>query len=480
MRNIGPIGKKSYTGKKFRKAGPNELNASDKNFIRNNINLFNIQLLAFRVGKPVVAVEKFIKKEKLTSIIEVKEIKEFVSVEVLPSKPNKAASPKEKNVDKLIKKNLPVEVLPSKPDKAASPKEKKADKLIKKNLPVEVLPSKPDKAASPKEKEETKLKRSEVVAQKVDFIRENHQKYSAIELAKMLNASITGVRYYLKNLNQVKTPYKFVKTPPEVIQARQNFIKENYKKYTVRELSEQLDCSCDIVRLDLHKLKLEALRVPLGQEISPQIINYVKANYRTMTAREMSDALGNVRWTQIKYLCEKHGFLKTPDEITAIRNRWNRSEFTVSEEKYIIMNHGSISLREIAQNLNRTRSSVVKLLTRKGLKITKEQHDILNRKNYEKGRITMKAQLEAKKNTFYRKKINEKSHFYYSKWLFVFTKFGWLEFYSCNSKRPKHSQSATCRRYLFPSIELPCYVKKYFWSRSLLYWSQVTCEALFP
>lgn len=116
-----------------------------------------------------------------------------------------------------------------------------------------------------------------------------------------------------------------------------------------------------------------------------------------MTAREMSDALGNVRWTQVKYLCEKHGFLKTPEETTAIRNRWNRSEFTISEEKYIIMNHGSIPLSEIAKNLERTRSSVVKLLARKGLKITKEQHDILNRKNFEKGRITMKAQLEAKR-----------------------------------------------------------------------------------
>ncbi|MDZ7936157.1 MAG: hypothetical protein U5M51_14560 [Emticicia sp.] len=416
MRNIGPIGKKSYTGKKFRKAGPNELNASDKNFIRKNINLFNIQILAVKVAKPVSAVEKFIKKEKLTSIIEIKEI---VSVEAPLNKLDKAESPKEKKTDKLVKKNLQVEVLPDKvespkekkadklvkknlqvevlPDKVESPKEKKADKLVKKNLPVKVLPSKLDSSKSSKAKEETKLKRNDIVAKKVDFIRENYQKYSAVELAKMLNASITGVRYHLKNLNVVKTPYKFVKTPPETILKREKFIKENHKKYTVRELSEQLNCSCDIIRLALRKLNVEALRVPLGQEISPQAINFIKANYRTMTAREMSDALGNVRWTQIKYLCEKYGFLKTPDETTAIRNRWNRSEFTVSEEKYIIMNHGIIPLSEIAKNLERTRSSVIKLLARKGLKITKEQHDILNRKNFEKGRITMKAQLEAKR-----------------------------------------------------------------------------------
>ena len=67
MRKIAPLGKKSYAGKRFKSVGPNELNASDKNFIRNNINLFNIQLLAFKVGKPIAAVEKFIKKEKFSN-----------------------------------------------------------------------------------------------------------------------------------------------------------------------------------------------------------------------------------------------------------------------------------------------------------------------------------------------------------------------------------------------------------------------------
>jgi hypothetical protein len=129
----------------------------------------------------------------------------------------------------------------------------------------------------------------------------------------------------------------------------------------------------------------------------PQTIDFIKVNYRTMTAREMSNALDNkVSWKQIKYLCEKHGFLKTPAEITAIRNRWNRSEFTASEEKYIIANHGNISLSEIAKNIERNRSAVVKFLARKGLKITKEQHDALNRKNFEKGRMIMKTILETK------------------------------------------------------------------------------------
>jgi predicted transcriptional regulator len=416
MRKIAPLGKKSYTGKKFKSAGPNELNASDKNYIRNNINLFNIQLLASKVGKPVAAVEKFIKKEKLVSTIEVQEVNELVmpkvseekqdkvelvkqkkadkliikpsiSVEVLPSKHDKVESAKQKKADKLIiKPSVSVEVLPSKLDKVESLKQKKTDKLIiKPSISIEVLPSKHDKVESAKQKKTGIRKRSKIVAPKIDFIRENHQKYTAIEMAKELNVSITTLRYHLKNLNL--KPSKAVKIPSEIIQGREKFIKENHKNYTVRELSEQLNCSCDIVRLALRKLKIKALRVTLSKEIPPQVINFIKVSYRTMTAREMSDALGNISWTQIKYLCEKYGFLKTPEETTAIRHRWNRSEFTVSEEKYIIMNHGVIPLSEIAQHLGRTRSSIIQHLSRKGLKITKEQHDALNRKNFEKARL---------------------------------------------------------------------------------------------
>lgn len=342
MRRIAPIGKKNFVGKKFKSAKPNELNASDKNFIKNNINQFNNQQLAFRIGKPVDAVEKFIKKEKLTSTLAVQESKE------------------------LIKPSKLVEVKASKPDKTLSSKIKK-------------------------EKEETTIK---MVVNKEDFIRENYQKYSAIEMANELNISINTVRYYLNKLNII--PSKVSKTPVEVLIKRSIFIKENHNKYTVRELSEKLNCSCDIVRISLRKQKLKALQVTLGQEIPPHAIEFIKANYRTMTAREMSNSLGNVRWTQVKYLCDKYDFLKTPEETTAIRNRWNRSEFTASEEKYIVEHHGNISLSEIANNLERTRSSVVKLLARKGLKVTKEQHDILNRANFEKGRISMKAKLEAK------------------------------------------------------------------------------------
>ena len=348
MKKIAPIGRMSTAGKRFKSAKPNELSASDKNSIRNNINTLTKQQLAFRLGKPLEIIEKFIKKEKLVSILDIQLSKE---------------------------QPQPVAVEPIK------------------ELPIIVdVPVKSDVTVSDTETKERK--KSAIAARKIDFILKHYKQHTAIEMAKMLNTSITSVRYHLKCLN-IKSIKPTLPTPSHLLE-RQKFIEENHEKYTVNEFAEKLNCSGDVIRIAFHRLKIKPLRKPLSQAIPQEVIEFLKANYRTMTAREMSNVLGNLSWTQIKYLCEKHGFLKTPEETEAIRNRWNRSKFTASEEKYILKNHGKMSFLEIAQNLKRTRSSVVKFTTRKGLKITKEQHNALNKKNFEKGRITMKARLEAK------------------------------------------------------------------------------------
>lgn len=332
MRKIGPLGKKSYSGKRFKSAGPNELSASDKNSIRNNINQLTKQQIASKISKPIAIIEKFIKKEKLTSILETQNVIDLPQ----PVNPVKAIPSKQSNITVL----------------ATATKERK---------------------------------KSEIASRKVDFILEHYKNHSALEIAKMLNSSITSVRYHLKCLN-IKT-FKPAKPTPKSILERQKFIIENHKKYTVKEFAEKLNCSGDVVRIALHRLKIKALRTPLSQETPPKVIEFLKANYRTMTAREMSNVLGTYSWTQLKYLCQKHGFLRTPEETAAIKLRWNRSEFTDSEQKYILKNHRKISILEIAQNLQRSRSSVVRFVKRKGLKITKEQHDALNKKNFEKTRV---------------------------------------------------------------------------------------------
>jgi predicted ArsR family transcriptional regulator len=331
MRKIALLGKKSYAGKRFKSVGPNELSASDKNSIRNNINQLTKQQLAFKIGKPITIIEKFINKEKLTSTLE---------------------TPKVIDSPQPI---IPIEAL-----------------IIKPNITVSALESK-------------ERKKSDIAAQKIGFILKHYKHHSALEMAKMLNSSITSVRYHLKCLN-IKA-IKPAKAIPKSILERQSFIKENHKNYTVKEFAEKLNCSGDVIRIALHKLKIKALRIPLSQETPSEVIKFLEVNYRTMTAKELSNNLGTHSWTQVRHLCEKHGFLRTHEETTAIRLRWNRSEFTASEQKYILKNHGNISMLEISQKLNRTRSSVVKFLERKGLKITKEQHDALNKKNFEKARM---------------------------------------------------------------------------------------------
>ena len=92
MRKIALLGKKSYEGKRFKSVGPNELSVSDKNSIRNNINQLTKQQLAFKIGKPITIIEKFLKKEKLTSTIETQKAVDLpqpaVPVKALSNTPN--------------------------------------------------------------------------------------------------------------------------------------------------------------------------------------------------------------------------------------------------------------------------------------------------------------------------------------------------------------------------------------------------------
>jgi hypothetical protein len=74
MRKIALLGKKSYVGKRFKSVGPNELNASDKNSIRNNVNQLTKQQLAFKIGKPILIIDKFIKRENLSSTLETQKV----------------------------------------------------------------------------------------------------------------------------------------------------------------------------------------------------------------------------------------------------------------------------------------------------------------------------------------------------------------------------------------------------------------------
>jgi hypothetical protein len=92
MRKIALLGKKSYEGKRFKSVGPNQLSVSDKTSIRNNINQLTKQQLAYKIGKPIIIIEKFIKKENLTSSIETQKVVDLLQpvapAKSLPITPN--------------------------------------------------------------------------------------------------------------------------------------------------------------------------------------------------------------------------------------------------------------------------------------------------------------------------------------------------------------------------------------------------------
>jgi hypothetical protein len=92
MRKIALLGKKSYSGKRFKSVGPNELSVSDKNSIRNNINQLTKQQLAFKIGKPIVIIDKFITRENLSSTLDLQKVTDSLqpvaSIILPPVKPN--------------------------------------------------------------------------------------------------------------------------------------------------------------------------------------------------------------------------------------------------------------------------------------------------------------------------------------------------------------------------------------------------------
>ena len=434
MRKILPIGKRNFVGKKFKSAKPNELNVSDKNVIKNNINKYTHQQLAIRIGKPVAAVEKFIKKEKLVSTLVIEDTNDLVVVEQI-SKPIEAKSPQndaikqpkvsQKKERKVIEKSLQKENFIRENHRKYTTNELANElnitsegvrlylrKLKLTAIKVSLITPKPknEKENFIRENHEKytihelanelnitsegvkfylrKLKLTAIKVslitpkpknEKEDFIRENHEKYTLDELANQLHCTTKNVRYYLKKLNL--TPRKSYQSEirSEAATRKMDFIKENYQKYDINGLIKEMRSSSKTVREYLKKLELTPFKKNQSKEYSPEVIDFLRTNYRTMTAREMSDSLGSISWNTTRYLCGKLGFIKTPEEVKAVKLGWNKAVFTPEEEKYIIENHGNIALALIAINLKRTRSSVINFLRREGRKITKEQYQIIKR-----------------------------------------------------------------------------------------------------
>ena len=377
MRKILPIGKRNFVGKKFKSAKPNELNVSDKNVIKNNINKYTHQQLAIRIGKPVASVEKFIKKEKLVSTLVIEDTNDLVVVEQI-SKPIEAKSPQNDAIE-------PPKKVSKERERKVIEKSLKKTNFVRENYQTNTTHELAEKLNMSDEGVRFHLRKLKVkpiittkpTSEKENFIRENHGKYTLDELAKELNCTTKNIRYYAKKLNLPQSHEAQLRREEAARKVR--FIKENYQKYDLAELADKLRCSTKTISNYLEKLGLKPFKKIRAKQYPPEVIEFVRANYRTMTAREMSDILGNVSFNNLRRICERYRFIKTPAEVKAVKLGWNKTIFTPEEEKYIIENHGNIALALIAINLKRTRSSVINFLRREGRKITKEQYQIIKR-----------------------------------------------------------------------------------------------------
>lgn len=117
-----------------------------------------------------------------------------------------------------------------------------------------------------------------------------------------------------------------------------DYIKDNFKKQTIKDMSKKLERSEASVRYKMRKLGI-SLR------ITPEEVAYIKNNYKEMTDKEIAEALNKsaafIGMKRVRIGCGR------------VNGKWSRKE-----ERYLLENHHTMSDAEVAYILDRTESSV--------------------------------------------------------------------------------------------------------------------------
>ena len=100
-------------------------------------------------------------------------------------------------------------------------------------------------------------------------------------------------------------------------------------------------------------------------EYSEYEINFIKNNYKNMSAQEIADTLGRIKSSVNSYI-QEHGIKK---------NSCPNSAWTTEEEEFLIENYKKMSYNEMSTILNRTKKSIQVRAHKLGLKKSKYYYD---------------------------------------------------------------------------------------------------------
>jgi DNA-binding Lrp family transcriptional regulator len=158
-----------------------------------------------------------------------------------------------------------------------------------------------------------------------------------------------------------------------------NFIINNYKNKTNKELAQELGKTIKAINIKLCRLKLKR-----DEKYTKENLDFMIKNYKNMSNKEIGKILGK-NPDCIGNKLNNMGLKKTPQEI---KNNYERNrttkKYTEEEINFIINNYRSMSNDDIGAKLGLTRDAIRKKLKRLGLKKTLKEIKINYQNNKQK------------------------------------------------------------------------------------------------
>jgi very-short-patch-repair endonuclease/biotin operon repressor len=183
---------------------------------------------------------------------------------------------------------------------------------------------------------------------KIKILKDNYLNFelSQNKLSEMIGISKNTIVSKMKELG-IYEEYSNEKQKFAMSQKDIDFLKNNYDKHSVKELSEILKLDTVKIRNKLFKLNL----IPKKEnEITDDELNYIKNNYYKMSIKEMSKVLGYSETKISNHLKELN--LKIPNRI---KHFWTKEELI-----YINENINILTIEEISDNLNIPKETILK------------------------------------------------------------------------------------------------------------------------
>lgn len=179
--------------------------------------------------------------------------------------------------------------------------------------------------------------------EEIDYIKENYKKMKMSEIAERLNRPYWGVMNKAIEIGIIEKKRKWSKEEDE-------YLVEKYKTETSKSIAVKLGRTSSAIRTRAIYLGLTNKRI-----ISNEEIDFIKANYKTMGTKQMSEKL-DIPYSTLQAFKKKHRFVNCSSQ------RWSEEELD-----YLRENYGKNATSEIAYKLDRTIQSVTRMASCLGI-----------------------------------------------------------------------------------------------------------------